>query len=391
MTAVDGEVAPGFERVREAFGGNFEHGGDVGAALCVYQHGRKVVDLWGGVADSGTGRPWTRDTLQLVYSATKAATATCAHLLAQRGELDLDRPAASYWPEFAAGGKADIPVRWLLSHRAGLPVIDHPIPLADLLAWDPMAAALAAQRPVWPPGTAHGYHGRTYGWLVGEVIRRVSGRSVGTFFAEEIAGPAGLDFFIGLPEAERDRVSQMVIDDAPGPETVASIPVDQVPEQFRPLLAAFTDPGSLMNRAFALSVPDIDFNDPAAQAAEIPSSNGICTADGLARLYAGLIGEVDGVRILDADTTAAATAEQAAGTDQVLLVPSRFASGFMLPTDESPLGGPASFGHPGRGGSLGFADPDSGIAFGYVVSHIRQDMNDTRAATLVGAVRACCT
>jgi CubicO group peptidase (beta-lactamase class C family) len=390
VTAVNGEVAPGFERVREAFGRNFEHGGDVGAALCVYRHGRKVADLWGGVADSGTGREWTRDTLQLVYSATKAATATCAHLLAQRGELDLDQPVASYWPEFAAAGKADIPVRWLLSHQAGLPVIDHPIPLADLLAWDPMAAALAAQRPAWAPGTAHGYHGRTFGWLVGEVIRRVSGRSVGRFFAEEIAGPAGLDFFIGLPGSERGRVSRMVIDDPPGPETVAAIPVEQVPEQFRPLLAAFTDPQSLMNRAFALCVPDIDFNDPAAQAAEIPSSNGICTADGLARLYAGLIGEVDGVRTLDAGTTAAATAEQAAGTDQVLLVPSRFASGFMLPTDESPLGGPASFGHPGRGGSLGFADPDSGIAFGYVVSHIRQDLNDTRAATLVSAVRACC-
>jgi len=390
VAAVDGEVAPGFERVREAFGRNFEHGGDVGAALCVYWHGRKVADLWGGVADSGTGREWTKDTLQLVYSATKAATATCAHLLAQRGELDLDRPVASYWPEFAAAGKADIPVRWLLSHRAGLPVIDAPISLADLLAWDPMATALAAQRPVWEPGTAHGYHGRTYGWLVGEVIRRVSGRSVGRFFAEEIAGPAGLDFFIGLPGDERGRVSHMVIDDPPGPETVASIPIEQVPEQFRPLLAAFTDPGSLMNRAFALSVPDIDFNDSAAQAAEIPSSNGICTADGLARLYAGLIGEVDGVRILDAGPTAAATAEQAAGTDQVLLVPTRFASGFMLPTDESPLGGPASFGHPGRGGSLGYADPDSGIAFGYVVSHIRQDMNDTRAATLVNAVRACC-
>jgi CubicO group peptidase (beta-lactamase class C family) len=389
VTSVDGEVAPGFERVREAFGANFEHGGDVGAALCVYQHGRKVADLWGGLADTKTDRPWARDTLQLVYSATKAATATCAHLLAQRGELDLDQPVARYWPEFAAAGKADIPVRWLLSHRAGLPVIDHPIALADLLAWDPMAAALAAQRPVWVPGTAHGYHGRTYGWLVGEVIRRVSGRSVGTFFAEEIAGPAGLDFFIGLPAAERVRVSRMVIDDAPGPETFAAVPIEQIPEQFRPLLAAATDPDSLLNRAFGFSVPDIDFNSPAAQAAEIPSSNGICTADGLARLYAGLIGEVDGVRILDPATTAAAAAEQAAGTDQVLLVPTRFASGFMLPTGESPLGGPASFGHPGRGGSLGYADPDSGIAFGYVVSHIRQDMNDTRAASLVSAVRAC--
>lgn len=384
----EGDVAPGFERVADAFGGNFERNGDVGAAVCVYQHGRKVVDLRGGLADPATGRRWAPDTLQLVYSATKAATATCAHLLAQRGELDLDQPAARYWPEFAAEGKADIPVRWLLSHRAGLPVIDHPIPLAALLAWDPMTAALAAQRPTWEPGTAHGYHGRTFGWLVGEVIRRVSGRSVGAFFAEEIAAPAGLDFFIGIPPTERARVSRMIIDDPPGPE-VADIPLDQIPEQFRGLVAAFTDPMSLLNRAFALSVPDIDFNDPEVQAAEIPSSNGICTADGLARLYAGLIGEVDGVRILDAATTAAAVAEQAAGTDRVLLVPSRYASGFILPTQEAPLGGPSSFGHPGRGGSLGFADPESGIAFGYVVNHIRQDLNDTRAATLVAAVQAC--
>ena len=207
VIGIEGDVAPGFERVRDVFGGNFENNGDVGAAVCVYRHGRKVVDLWGGLADAGTARPWTRDTLQLVYSATKAATATCAHLLAQRGELDLDRPAAWYWPEFAAQGKADIPVRWLLSHRAGLPVIDNPMPLADLLAWDPMAAALAAQRPAWEPGTAHGYHGRTFGWLVGEVIRRVSGRSVGTFFAEEIAGPAGLDFFY-RPARGRTRAGQ---------------------------------------------------------------------------------------------------------------------------------------------------------------------------------------
>ena len=388
MIPYEGDVAPGFERVADAFGGNFENNGDVGAAVCVYQHGRKVVDLRGGLADPATGRRWAPDTLQLVYSATKAATATCAHLLAQRGQLDLDQPAARYWPEFAAEGKADIPVRWLLSHRAGLPVIDHPIPLAALLAWDPMTAALAAQRPAWKPGTAHGYHGRTFGWLVGEIIRRVSGRSVGAFFAEEIAAPARLDFFIGIPPAERARVSRMIIDDPPGPE-VADIPLDQIPEQFRELVAAFTDPMSLLNRAFALSVPDIDFNDPEVQAAQIPSSNGICTADGLARLYAALIGEVDGARILDAATTTAAVAEQAAGTDRVLLVPSRYASGYMLPTQEAPLGGPSSFGHPGRGGSLGFADPESGIAFGYVVNHIRQDLNDTRAATLVAAVQAC--
>ena len=294
MIVIDGDVAPGFERVRDVFGENFESNGDVGAAICVYRHGRKVVDLWGGLADAGTGLRWRRDTLQLVYSATKAATATCAHLLAQRGELDLDKPAAWYWPEFAAQGKADIPVRWLLSHRAGLPVIDNPMPLADLLAWDPMAAALAAQRPVWEPGTAHGYHGRTFGWLVGEVIRRVSGRSVGTFFAEEIAAPAGLDFYIGLPTAERGRVSRMVIDEPPGAE-VADIPLEQIPEQFRPLVAAVTDPESLMNRAFGLSVPDIDFNSPEAQAAEIPSTTESARRTAWPGSMPALIGEVNGV------------------------------------------------------------------------------------------------
>lgn len=161
MTTIDGEVEAGFEPVREAFEANFSQHGDVGAAVCLYQHGRPVVDLWGGIADPETGRPWARDTLQLVYSATKGATATAAHMLAQRGALDLDAPVAKYWPEFAANGKADIPVRWLLSHQAGLIALDQPVPLDEALAWHPMAAALAAQRPQWTPGTAHGYHGRT--------------------------------------------------------------------------------------------------------------------------------------------------------------------------------------------------------------------------------------
>ncbi|MEU6179562.1 serine hydrolase domain-containing protein [Streptomyces coeruleorubidus] len=199
MTTIHGEVTAGFEPVREAFAANFARHGDIGAAVCVYRDGRPVVDLWGGISDSDTGRLWSRDTLQLVYSATKGATATAAHLLVQRGLLDLDAPVAEYWPEFAANGKADLPVRWLLTHQAGLAALDRPVPLPEALAWEPMVAALAAQRPLWAPGTAHGYHGRTWGWLVGEVIRRVSGRTPGRFFAEEIAAPLGLDFFIGLP------------------------------------------------------------------------------------------------------------------------------------------------------------------------------------------------
>ncbi|MEU2775648.1 serine hydrolase domain-containing protein [Streptomyces sp. NPDC007162] len=387
MTVIHGEVAVGFEGVREAFAANFAQRGDVGAAVCVYRDGRPVVDLWGGDADPDTGRPWERDTLQLVYSATKGATATAAHLLAQRGELDLDAPVAAYWPEFAANGKADIPVRWLLSHRAGLVTLDRPVPLGDALGWDAMVAALAAQRPQWEPGTAHGYHGRTFGWLVGEVIRRVSGRTPGRFFAEEVAGPLGLDFFVGLPAAERGRVSRMVY---PKPEVdLSTVPLDAVPPEAREFVAALQDPGSLSNRAFALTDPaEIDFNSAEVQAAEIPASNGICTARGLARMYAALVGEVDGVRLFSPGTLAAATAEQAAGVDRVIMFPVRFASGYMLPVETNPLTGPRAFGHPGRGGSLGFADPEHGVAFGYVMNSVVEGAEDTRASALVDAVRS---
>ncbi|MBF6332877.1 beta-lactamase family protein [Nocardia transvalensis] len=381
---IDGTVAQGFEPVREAFAANFARGAEVGAAVAVYYDGRPVVDLWGGLADREAGRRWQRDTLQLVYSATKGVTATAAHLLAQRGLLDLDAPVARYWPEFAAADKGDIPVRWLLSHQAGLPVLDKPVPLSDALAWDPMVEALAAQRPVWTPGTAHGYHGRTFGWLVGEVIRRVSGRSVGRFVAEEIAGPLGMDFFIGLPCAERERVSRLVF--APKPDPTA-ISIDQVPEHLREMFAAAQDPDSLTNRAFAVTEPpDPDFDAPAVQAAEIPSSNGIGTARGLARMYAALIGEVDGLRLLSAETLADATREQASGIDRVMLIPDAYASGYMLPTAEFTLGGPDSFGHPGRGGSLAFADPRRGIAFAYVTNHIVEGSLDPRAADLVAAL-----
>ncbi len=386
MTTINGEVEPGFEPVREAFAANFTQHGDIGAAVCVYWHGRPVVDLWGGVADSETGRPWARDTLQLVYSATKGATATAAHMLVERGMLDLDAPVAKYWPEFVANDKADIPVRWLLSHQAGLVALDEPLPLAQALAWDPMAAALAAQRPLWTPGTAHGYHGRTWGWLVGEVIRRVSGRSPGRFFADEIAGPLGLDFFIGLPVSERTRVSRMVYR-RPAVD-LTTVPAESLPEELREQVDAWRDPNSFSNRAFAVTDPAaIDFDSPEVQAAELPSSNGIGTARALARLYAAVIGEVDGVRLLSPGALASATKEQASGQDEVMVIPSRFSTGFMLPTGSNPMTGPNAFGHTGRGGSLGFADPEHGIAFGYVMNHIMSGSDDVRAAALTEAVR----
>ncbi|MBP8532151.1 serine hydrolase domain-containing protein [Streptomyces sp. MK37H] len=386
MTTIHGEVAPGFESVREAFKANFARHRDIGAAVCVYQHGQPVVDLWAGVADPETGRPWTRETLQLVYSATKGATATATHMLAERGELDLDAPVAKYWPEFAANGKADIPVRWLLSHQAGLVALDQPVPLKEALAWHPMAAALAAQRPLWTPGTAHGYHGRTWGWLVGEVIRRVSSRSPGRFFADEIAAPLGLDFFIGLPSDERDWVSRMVYQ---RPDVdLTTVPAESLPAELRERVAAWRDPNSFSNRAYAVTDPaEIDFTSPEVQAAELPASNGIGTARALARMYAALIGEVDGVRLLTADTLASAAKEQASGKDQVMLIPSRFSSGFMLPTQANPMTASTAFGHTGRGGSLGFADPERGLAFGYVMNNIIGGSDDVRAASLVDAVR----
>ncbi|MBB6420961.1 serine hydrolase domain-containing protein [Streptomyces sp. AK010] len=386
MRTIEGEVAAGFEPVREAFAANFSEHGDIGAAVCVYQYGRPVVDLWGGIADTETGRPWTRDTLQLVYSATKGATTTAAHMLAERGALDLDAPVAKYWPEFATNGKADIPVRWLLSHQAGLIALDQPVPLREALAWHPMAAALAAQRPQWTPGTAHGYHGRTWGWLVGEVIRRVSGRTPGRFFADEIAAPLGLDLFIGLPTPERHRVSRMVYR-RPAID-LTTVPTEAVPEELRELVAAWRNPNSFSNRAYAVTDPsEIDFDSPEVQAAELPASNGVGTARALARMYAALIGEVDGVRLLALETLSSATEEQVSGVDQVMVTPSRFSSGYMLPTEANTMAGPHSFGHTGRGGSLGFADPEHGVAFGYVMNHIIGGPDDVRATSLVEALR----
>ncbi|MFD6161084.1 serine hydrolase domain-containing protein [Nocardia sp. NPDC060256] len=382
--SIDGTVAPGFEAVRAAFAANFADQGDIGAAVCVYRDGQPVVDLWGGLADPDSGRPWERDTLQLVYSATKGVVAAATHLLVQRGQLDLDAPVAQYWPEFAAVGKAEIPVRWLLTHQAGLAAIDKPVPLAEALAWTPMVDALAAQTPNWTPGTDHGYHGRTYGYLVGEVIRRITGRTVGRFLAEEIAGPYGIDFFIGLPAAEQHRVSRLVF--APKPD-LDSVPDEMIPEEIRPMVAAMRDPQSLTNRAFQITdPPDIDFNSPAVQAAEIPASNGIGTARGLARLYASLVGEVDGKRLLTPDTLAAAIREQTSGIDRVIMLPDRYATGFMLPIADLTLGGPNSFGHPGRGGSLGYADPTRNIAFTYITNHIVEGALDLRARNLVDAL-----
>ena len=379
MTEINGKVAPGFERVKDAFAANFEHHGDVGAAFSLYHHGKKVVDLWGGVVDEESGRPWAEDSIALVFSSTKGATAICAHLLAQRGELDLDAPVAQYWPEFAAAGKQDIPVRWLLSHQVGLPIFDNPLTVEKFLDWETPVKTLAAQSPIWEPGSAHGYHAAAYGWLVGEVVRRISGKSLGTFFADEVAEPLGLDFWVGLPENEESRVVPIMSVNLQEDE----IDEQALTEQRRQLLAAARDPESLLNRPSTKGV--LEPNSRAYHAAEIPAGNGITDARSLARMYASLIGDgVDGVRLLNDETVARASAEQVKGRDEVLQILTRFGLGFSLHSESSSLGQDGAFGHSGAGGSLGFADPQAGIGFGYVMN--KMQLEDTRTINLIAAV-----
>lgn len=390
---IGGHVAPGFQAVREAFKRNFVDHGEVGAACCVYVGGRPVVDIWGGVADASTDRPWSEDTIQLVFSATKGATAICANLLAERGDLDVDAPVADYWPEFGQAGKEAIPVRWLLSHEAGLPAFDQVVTAAEAYRWGPVVDALAVQQPLWDPGTAHGYHAVTFGWLVGEVIRRVTGATVGSFFAKEVAEPLGLEMWIGLPEELESRVAPLIGMGAAGPSSGRSSPADAEP----PGLANL-DPSMLLVRALQ-PVTGLSgaFNSRELHAAELPAANGIGTARSLARMYAAVIGEVDGaeggsndkggIRLLRPETVARATTTTSRGPDRVLFVETHFGLGFMLPSAFCPMGGAASFGHPGAGGALGFADPDAGMAFGYVMNRMQMNLaGDPRNQALIEAV-----
>ncbi|MEV7504528.1 serine hydrolase domain-containing protein [Streptomyces sp. NPDC093018] len=380
---VNGTVAEGFEPVREAFAANFALLGERGAAVAVYRDGRQVVDLWAGTKDVDGTAPWEPGTAQIVRSATKGVVAAGLLLLHQRGELDLDAPVGTYWPEYKAAGKERTLVRHLLAHRAGVPVLDRPLTPAEAADPDLGAAAVAAQAPVWEPGTDHGYHAQTYSWLTGELVRRVTGRPVGEWLADEIAGPVGADLWLGLPEAEQGRAGR--VGDIEAPQSAGALKL----RPKRSVSAAYADPDSLTRRAFAAITPLPDENDPAYRAAALPASNGIATADGLARVYASLIGEVDGgVRLFTPGTVELARAEQSAGPDRVLVVATRFGLGHMLHGSASPLLSPGSFGHPGRGGALAFADPESGVAFGYVTNGFRKSVTaDPRAQALVRALK----
>jgi CubicO group peptidase (beta-lactamase class C family) len=389
--SIQGSVSDGYEPVREAFERNFTEHGDTGAALTVYVGGEKKVDLWGGVADAATGRPWRQDTLALVYSVTKGATAALCALLADRGELDVDAPVSRYWPEFAANGKEQITVRQVLSHVAGLPVIDADLSTAEVIAGTSVVEALARQKPAWEPGTRHGYHGLTFGWLIGEIVLRATGKSVGTLFASEVAKPLDLDFFIGLPEAQEARVAVLADAPPPDPGAVDAIADPGVREFLEGMMRAMSDPTSLMFRMGTsngvLPTPSAEhWNRRDVHAVEQPAANGITNARSLAKLYASCVGEVDGVRLLSAQALRAATQEQAAGVDEVIGHANRFATGFTLQSPSLPLLSDASFGHMGAGGSLGFGDAAGEVGFGYVTNQ-GGSLVDMRALSLVAALR----
>ncbi|MFI8928657.1 serine hydrolase domain-containing protein [Streptomyces sp. NPDC053474] len=382
-TDVHGTVAPGYEPVEDAFRRTFTALGERGAAVVVYRDGRRVVNLWGGTRDADAAAPWEPGTAQIVRSATKGVAAAALLLLHQRGRLDLDAPVGEYWPEFKARGKERALVRHVLAHRAGVPVLDRPLTPAEAYSPDLAAAVVAAQAPAWEPGTDHGYHAHTFGWLTGELVRRVTGRAIGDWIADEVAGPLGLDLWLGLPDDQASRVGRLgrlTADTGRGGPRARPKPE---------VAAAYADPASLTRRAFAVIDPPPDENDPAYRAAALPASNGIATADGLARFYAALIGDVDGGgRLFAPATLALARGEASAGADRVLVTRTRFGLGYMLHGPAAPLLTPSSFGHPGRGGTLAFADPESGLSFAYVTNTMAKGITaDPRPQTVLRALR----
>ena len=380
---IEGNCDPRFDRVKAAFVENFEKRNEYGAAVAVTLDGKPVVDLWAGHTDKARTQPWNRDTIANVFSTTKGMTAICAHRLVDQGKLDLDAPVTRYWPEFAQAGKEKMPVRMLLNHQAGLPAIRKKLSDDDMYNWDTMVSALAAQEPWWVPGTKHGYHALTIGFLVGEVIRRITGKSLGTYFRDEIAKPLGLDCHIGLAAREDGRCATMLPSPPPPP---GEVNLFEYTQQHPESITAYT----FNNPATAMKLGAV--NSRAWRGAEIPAANGHTNARALARLYGALAcgGEVDGVRVLSRDGVARSYTEESFGKDEVLLITTRFTTGFMLTKPDDPFGpNPHSFGHPGAGGSLGIADPDAKIGFGYVMNKMGPYIVvDPRTRALMDAVYA---
>jgi CubicO group peptidase (beta-lactamase class C family) len=371
-TNVDGVCDERFAAVRRVFADNLASGRDIGASVAVFLDGSPVIDLWGGVADPEVGTPWRADTLVPTASCTKTATALTALLLADRGQLDLDAPVCRYWPEFAANGKEGVLVRHCLGHTAGLPGWDEPLEFADLYDWDKATALLAAQAPWWAPGTASAYHAHTMGFLAGEIVRRVAGRSIGAVFADEIAGPLGADYHIGLDPRHEGRLGRVVQSAAP--------PAPEPP------------PGSIAARIIAN--PPTDFAslavDPRFVRAELPAANGCGNARSLALILSLLAcgGEQAGRRLMSEAGCEAVLREQSDGVDLGFFAPVRWCLGFALQLGEMSLGPRACF-WGGHGGSLVVVDLERRLSFAYVMNRIvGAPFGDPRNAKLLAATYA---
>jgi CubicO group peptidase (beta-lactamase class C family) len=375
---VEGEVAPGFEEVRREFERNFSERGELGAAVAAYVDGQKVVDLWGGVRDARTGDPWEADSLVILYSTSKGLAAMTLALLHSRGLLDYDERVVRYWPEFGVAGKNEITVRQLLAHEAGLPVVDerlHPELLED---FDSLARAIASQRPVWRPGHRHGYHGISLGWYEGELVRRLDpdGRTLGRFFAEEIAEPLGIEVHFGAPQdLPRERLAR--IERIPRWKMVPKL--RQLPP---PMARGMLNPRSLTYKAFAnprTRVPS-DFDRSVYRRLELPSAGAIGSARDVARAYMAFaaakpeLGVSSGT--LD-ELTAFPKPPLRGWHDEVLRVETAFSLGFARPLGPFQFGSSErAFGHPGAGGSFAFADPDRHVSFAYVMNRMGFYLND---------------
>ena len=371
----EGTCKKGYERVAEAFAQNFAERGEVGASVCLNVGGETVVDLWGGVAHAKTNTPWNRDTVSIVFSCTKGATALCAHMLASRGKLDLDAPVVEVWPEFGQHGKERVTARMMLDHSAGVPAVREKVKDDGPYDWTYMTERLAAEEPFWVPGTRNGYHGFTFGWTVGELVRRISGKSLGTYFQEEVARPRGLDFWIGTPEEIEPRIAPIIPFPVKAEDAKTPFLIDLMTDKTSIPYLFFMNNGAWRTGGA---------NSRAGHAAEIGAANGITNARGLAGMYAPLA--QGGGALVDPRTLSRmGEVSMATHDDATLRIPTRFALGFMKSMDnrkrsigakifgedcDSVILSSAAFGHVGAGGSLGFADPAAGFSFGYTMNQM---------------------
>src|SRR5688572_19378897 len=383
---VHGRVSPGFEGVRDAFSDNFAHRGELGGACCAYQHGEKVVDLWGGIRNQKTGEPWEHDTMVIIYSATKGLAAMTLALAHSRGWLDFDRPVASYWPDFGQHGKGAITVRQLLAHQGGLFVLDEPVTRELVADLDRLAVVLARQKPRWEPGTRQAYHGITLGFYESELLRRLDPlhRSLGQFFQDEIATALGLDVYIRLPESIPDtRLA-----------TISRPSAIQMATGF-PLRFMFEifNRHSNINRALEGSALPHDERRIYARDLEVPSGGGVGTARAIARAYSAFAtGDDLGLKNDTLSQLAAPATPSVNGFyDECMKGQAQFSLGFMKPSASIPFGSPSSFGSPGAGGAMGFADPDMKIGYGYVTSQMGTTLTgDPRDLALRNAIYGAC-